>query len=663
MRPDLLALTEATLAELTNRGLVKRAVRELERAAPTLTEDDDGTVCAVFPDGVTTSLPTGGLDGGACGCGAVTTCRHVVGLVLAYHRDPAHAAPDGPTASAASAAEPTAEGAGAGLPATSGWSPGEFTDDELVARLGERMMAAARRLEATGFVARVHRGRPADPVPSVELPTATVRFLVPKDLGFARTDAVAGVRDDVIALAVWAFRAADATAPGQADAQVQVGGGATPAGGPALDAAVALAGVVLREGAVHLGAGPVAEIARVRRELDAARMRWPLLAVDDLVGQLEAYRERSARYRPEALADHLAELVARHRAVTGGGSGLRSRVLGTDEAAETPLRRARLDGLGARVTAAGDERFVDLFLAHADSATVLVLRRAYESAETGPELAARRVAGVTVGMLASGAVVTESAARSASRAVRLGARRLSRTEAMASRGAWQHLPPALIAGDLTALAAELDALPPRPVRARVRAELVRVIPVASVRSVGYAAGAQRLDAVIEDAAGATAVISATHESCVPGRLDSMAAALGGDVRFVSGTVRRGGGGVLIDPLGFALADGVVVPDLAPADRGSDPQDRAGATDDPLGQVLDEAVALLAEVAHRGLRHAPSTMADRLRSVSGRLTTLGLRRSGEAVEGLAARLGPDPGDPAISAWVDAYLRTGLAAELR
>ncbi|MFG1606743.1 hypothetical protein [Actinoplanes sp. NPDC049265] len=669
MRADLLALTEATLAELTNRGLVKRAARELERSTPELTEDEDGTVRAAFPDGVTTALPVGGFESATCGCGASGTCRHLVGLVLAYKRMPPAAGAADMDAAGSVDAPGSVDVAGSvdaadvtGSVGAAEWSPGEFTDEELVARLGERLVATARRAAGAGYVARVRRGREADPVPSVELPTATVRFLVPKDLGFATTDTVAGVRDDVIALAVWAFRVADERVPELADAQVQVGGEAAPAGGPALEAAVALASTVLLEGAVQLGAGLAGEIAGVRRELDAARLRWPLLALDDLAGQLEAYRDRGARYRPEALADHLAELVARHRAVTGPGAELRSRVLGTDEAAETPLRRARLDGVGARVSAAGDERVVDLFLAHADSATVLVLRRAYPAEEAGPQLAARRVAGVTVGLLASGAVVTEAAARSASRAVRLGARRLSRTEAMASRGSWQHLPPALLAASLDALAAELDALPPRPIRARVQAELVRVIPVASVRSISYAPGAQRLDAVIADATGTTAVVQATHESCAPGRLDSMAEALSAGPRFVSGTVRRGGGGILIDPLAFATADGVVVPDLAAAARGTDPGAGLAPPADPLAQVIDEAVALLAEVAHRGLRHVPSTMGTRLHATAGRLSKLGLRHAAAAVEGLSDLLGPDPGDPAVSAWVDAYLRTSLAAEL-
>jgi hypothetical protein len=267
-----------------------------------------------------------------------------------------------------------------------------------------------------------------------------------------------------------------------------------------------------------------------------------------------------------------------------------------------------------------------------------------------------------VAALATGAVVTESAIRSASRTVRLGTGRLSRTEATQSRGSWQVLPPALIADDFAALAAELAALPPRPLRARVEAEWVKVVPVAEVRSISYAPGSQQLEAMIADRHGATAVVTATYAACAPGRLDSMAAALGGDVRFVAGTVRRGGGGVLIDPLAFADADGVVVPDLTPAARAADPDGVVPSRNDPLGQALDETISLLGAVAHQGLLHLPATMPGRLRAAAGHLNAVGLHRAAASVGTLAARLGPDPGVAAVEAWVDAQLRVTIAADL-
>ncbi|NUW42552.1 hypothetical protein [Nonomuraea rhodomycinica] len=695
MRADLLGLTAGSLAALTNRGLVKRAGKE---ALPELRTDPDGTVHGAFPGGPATTLPPGGLDTARCTCGATGVCRHVIGVILAYQRLPAEAGPEpaeagpvpaeagpvpaqagpvpaqaGPVPAQAGPASAQAGGGSAEVGPVSAeagaepspWSPGQVTDDELTARIGARLMAAARRTEKAGFTARVRRASAADPVPQVELATATVRFLVPGDLGFVHTDTVAGSRDDVIALAVWAFRAADELHPGAAEARVDVGGQAETGDGSGLERALGLAGTVLREGAAHLGQGLDAAVADVRRHLDAAGLRWPLLAVDDLAGQLAAYRDRDAQYRPELLASHVAELHARHRAVTRPDATLRAGVLGTAEAAETPLRLARLESLGCRIRAVGDRRIAEVYLAHADSAMVLVLRREWDGDDDGAAPARRRVAGSTLAALATGNLVTESAVRSASRTVRLATGRISRTTVTPSRGDWGALPPSLAVTDLAALGRELDALTPRPVRPRVEAELVRVVAVARVEAVTYAPGDQRLDAVIVDRAGGTATVRATHTAAAPGRLDALAAVLAGEegeLRHVSGVVGRSAGGVVIEPVGLAAGGRVVVPDLRPAGGSGTLVPAEQERPEPLAAALVDTRALLAEAAHHGTSHLPPTYDDRLAAAARRLTVLGLHRVAGAVTAFAAARTSDRGEEVERAWVDAYLRLEVALDL-
>ncbi|GAB1824629.1 hypothetical protein [Herbidospora sp. RD11066] len=637
MRTDLLALTLDSLAALTNRGLVKRATKDLDTAAPGLRTDPDGTLHGDFPNGPTATLPPGGLDSGHCTCGATAACRHLLGMILAYQR--AAQSPD--------------------LSTSLSWSPGQVTDDELTVRIGVRMMAAARRIERAGYTARVRRATAADPVPQVELTSATVRFLVPGDLGFVHTDAADGSRDDVIALAVWAFRAADDGHPGAADVRVEVGGAVEAGAGSGVERALGLASMVLYEGATHLGPGLEATITHVKRHLDDAGLRWPLLAVTDLADQLAAYRDRAAHYRPELLASHLAELHARHRAVIHPDATLRTSVLGTTEAAETPLRRARLDGLGCRIRALGGQRIAEVYLAH--SSGVLVLRRHWDGDDDGPALARRRIGTTTLAALATGNLVTESAIRSASRTVRLATGRIAKTTITPSRGTWDELPPSLVATDVAALATELDALPPRPIRPRVEAELVRVVAVAEVRTITYAPGDQRLDAVIADRAGHTAVISATHTSATPGRLDSLATALDSDPRFVSGIVRRTGGTVVIEPIGLSVGDRVVAPDLQPTSGAGYLSPSDDTPQEPLTATLIDTRDLLAETAHRGLRHLPPSYRDRLAIAAERLTTLGLHRMARAVTTFAATLTREGDQTAEDAWVDAYLRLEVAVE--
>ncbi|MEV4568564.1 SWIM zinc finger family protein [Nonomuraea sp. NPDC049419] len=625
MRTDLLGLTTDALAALTNRGLVKRAGKE---AAPDLRTDADGTVHGDFAGGPTASLPSGGLDVARCTCGAHGVCRHVVAVVLAYQRRHADRAPE-----------------------AAAWSPGDVTDDELALRIGARLMTAARRTFKAGYTARVRR----TPAPQVELPTATVRFLIPGDLGFVHTDTVAGSRDHLIALAVWAFRVADELHPGVREARVDVGGSPGPGTGSGLERALELAGTVLREGAAHLGEGLDATIADVQHDLDAAGARWPLLAVGDLAEQLAAYRDRSAHYRPELLASHLAELHARHRAVTRPDATLRGSVLGTTEAAETPLRRARLESLGCRIRGLAGRRIAEVYLAHSASAMVLVLRREWDGDDDGPAPAGRRIAGTTLADLATGDLVTESAVRSASRTVRLATGRISKTTVSASRGAWADLSPSLLVTDLAALGRELDALTLRPIRPRVEAELVRVVAVSQVLSTAYVPGDQRLDALVADRAGNTATITATHTTAAPGRLDALAAVLEGGLRYVSGVVGRSAGGIVIDPIGLSTGERVVVPDLEAAGASAPFAIAEPGPSDPLTAVLTDTRALLAEAAHHGLAHLPPTYDDRLATAARRLTTFGLHRISGAVTAFAT-------ETAEQTWIDAYLRLEVALDL-
>ncbi|WP_433615458.1 SWIM zinc finger family protein [Dactylosporangium sp. CA-139114] len=660
MRADVLALTAGSLAALTNRGLVKRATREVEAAPPGVAEDADGTLRGSFADGAAPALPTGGLERATCTCGAAGVCRHVLGLILAYQAA-------GGSGEKPAGGDAPAGGTGEAAAGAVGWSPGAFTDERVAERIGARMMAAARRARRAGYHARVIRPSAADPVARVDLGSATVRFLVPHDLGFVHTDAVAGMRDDVIALAVWAFREADRQAPGQADVRVDVGEPATERGeGPGL--AAGLATEVLLGGAVQLGAGIVGGIADVTRRLERDGLRWPLLAVGELAEQLEAYRDRGSGYSPERLAELVGELHARARAARGLGGGARARVLGTGEAAETALRRVRLDGLGCRVVAAGsaatgdERRVVEVYLAHADTGTVLVLRRVWDGDEPGARLGRRRLAGSSVGALAAGTLVTESAVRSAGRAVRLTTSRVAKATVTASRGAWDRLPATLLVRDLAALAGELDRLPPRVVRPRIEAELVRVLEVAQVHAVAYAPGAQRLRAGLADRHGNRAVLTATHTAAAPGRLDAVAEALAAGPSFVSGVVRKTSGGIEIDPLAIVAGATVVVPDLGEAGAGELARPD-GVGKEPLAEALDHAIATLAEMPHRGLRHLPPGFGDRLRKAGDGLHRVGLHRAAAALETLRDALGPDPGEAVVRAWVDAHLRLTVTAELR
>jgi hypothetical protein len=428
-----------------------------------------------------------------------------------------------------------------------------------------------------------------------------------------------------------------------------------------------LAREVLLTGVAHLGAGFGPELARVRRDLAAAGLRWPLLAVEELAEQIEAYAARGAAHQAGVVAGLLAELAARHRAAAWAGGSPRARILGTEEAAETALRLVRLTGLGCRVEAFGDERRIRVFLADSGSGTVMTLHHRWapeQNPPDGPALGARRLAGSTLRDLAIGAVVTESARRGADRRIRLAAGRIGRTTISPGSGNWDALPQRLLLRDLAAAAAEFERLPPRLIRPRVEAEDVRVVEVGGVEDVRYLPGAQRLEARVAGTGGGTVTVVAEHRGVTPGALDALAGALEAEPRFISGTVRRGRGGLEVTPLAVATTGAVMVPDLA-VPRGDTRLGGSGWSEasDRTAAALESAQGLLAEVAHRGARHLAPSFGERLDGAARALDQAGLGRCAADLRGLAGVLGPAAELEAFRAWTAATVRIVTAAETR
>ncbi|WP_328873627.1 hypothetical protein OHT76_28030 [Streptomyces sp. NBC_00287] len=675
-RVDLLALTPETLISLANRGLVKRAEKDLAAGSGAeVTVDGDGTVRGRFPDGTATALPPGlGLDAAECGCGAPGVCRHRIGLVLAYQRG-ADADTD------------------ADRSAFVDWSPGEFDDDALAAALGRPALAAARRAMGRGYTARLHRPTPDDPAPRVELPTCTVRFPVPHELGYALTDASGDLRAEVVTLAVWAFRAADAegaTGAGldggttTADTPTEAGpSGRTPAPTPqhttqvsvgartptahpdeeALRTALALADDLLLDGVPQ--AGPVfgGALARARVALTAASAHWPAGAVAELVEQLAAYAARAGRYDPERVAHLLAELHARQRAAVLDPVG----VLGTKEAPETPLRRVRLVALGCRIGGTERDRTAEIYFAHADAGLALVLRKRWDLPEdqspTGHDLSNRRLLGTPLHALATANVVSEHTARAADRTVTISRGRIAATSITPLGTAWHDLPEPLLLKDTAAHLGATTEQPPRLIRPRVEAESVRVVETASVEPVGYDPAAQRLEALAHDPAGNEFLIRADYNPLCPAGLDALAAALAdGSVTAVSGMLTRDHGRTVLDPLAVLTSTGLVVPDLAPGDGDTALTTAPRRETDPITTTLETALRALAEASHHGLRNLPGPTRTHLTDSATALRRTGLHTAAGLLDTLTAQLARDSATVAVPAWVDARIHLTTSLEL-
>jgi len=623
-RDDLLALNEAVLVSLATKGLVARASRLA--ASVQVTVADDGTVTGTTDDATVTLPPGVPLERTTCTCPAPGVCRHRVATVLAYQ--------------AGHQAEPAPSEV---------WDPAEFTDAQLVDLLGTRMMTGARTMAAGGLAATVHRGAS----PWVELPTASVRFLVPHDLAYTASDAT-DLR--LVALAVWACRAAAEQDPSADRVRVEVRPTSAGAGETGYPQVVEHLDRLLATGVMHLGTG--FGWAALRRGL--AGLQWPTDGLDDLAEQVDAYQRRHATHDELRTADLLAELYARHRAVTSGTSNaIVPDVLGTEVASSTACARLRLVGLGARVRATpsadGSVEFDGhVYLAELASGLVLVLAHHWTGTpETVPSL--RRVATSTLGALALSNVVTESAHRSARRMLRLARSRIAPTSVLPLGDVWGTLPPSLLVGDYAAFADRLAALPPRYVRPRVAAELVRVLEVAEVGDVVYHPGAQRLTAQLVDAHGMCALAVCDHNPASPAGLDAVAGLLNDPaLRWVAGHTSRRDGRLVVRPTALWSPSGAVAVDLVTTNSVLDLALGAPAPADRLDEAITSGLAALAALAHRGLSAPGPAALDRVTEASDTLAQCGLTT-------MATAVAQAPTSP--TAWVDAMVWLTVAAESR
>ena len=686
-RADLLALTEDSLAALANRGLVKRAAKELAAGTGAgIATDADGAIRADFPDGVVVHLRAETpLAEATCSCAAAGLCRHRIGLVLAYQ-----------LLHAASASKPVAEAeSGTEEPSApdqasaEAWTPGDIPDDALERAFGARSLDEARRSLRSGFQAVVHR--PASTrKPRVELPTCTVTFHIPGDPAYATTDAIELKRGEAVTLAVWAFRAADALGLGSESAQVSVGGASatpgssTPASASgtaqtALAHAVELVETLLLEGVSAAGPLLVGNLQRASRDLTAASLHWPAAIIDELIAQLDWYLQRSARYELSRVADLATELLGRARAATAPVRDPRqpsiAQILGSAEPARTELRRIRLIGLGCRISAAPQHRMAELYFAHPHDGTVLVLRREwrYEEAQEAPsgaQLRTRRVGGAPLHALAACNLVSEAASRSASRAVAFGAARLAKTTVSPVGEAWNQLPETVRIRDFAALAQRLSARDPRFLRPRVEAEDIYVLIVSAVEWVGYDPAAQCLEAVVRDQQGTAATVRAPYRAVCPPALDALGAALAAQetsplMLMVSGRVTVRAGELVVDPI--AVWDGgkeqPVVLDLAVGDdAGALPVAGRRVEPESVATPLHDAVEMLAEQAHRGLDRAGEASRAAVEHRAASLSRAGFGAAAALLAAYGEALLRDDRAARARTWVDASILGVACLEL-
>ena len=540
-RPDLLALTPDDLAALTNRGLVKRAQKDLE--AGTLSaqweESGDGTIRAMWSDGVASTLPGGKtLKEADCTCGALELCRHILRTVLAWQ------------------ARQSTPGSDGTPPPPAPWDPGRISDALLESQTPRAVRDRAAALWAQGVLAELLRG--VKPSASFHHPGHTVRFPVPDDLRYARCSCA----DDAPCVhAVLAVRAFRQLAPEATSGIVSEGPLDAPVPPEVLIDAGRCVETLLLDGLASLGPAWRDRARRIAAECLAATLTWPAQILEELAGDFEHYTTRDAVFSPGQTVARAGELLLRLDAIrTGVAPVPPAFVRGMKSDRDSELGAGRFVGLGASVVETRRGCTLTVFLQDRDSGHALTLAREF-TPDPDPAAAPKPYAQLarataakdaTLAALAGGQLITQGGKRTASGRLVIGR---ARAAVNPQNYAWEQLKAPVLAEDFAEIQARLRLLPPASFRPRRAAADFHVCPLSGVEHASFDPVSNAVVAVLRDPSGETATLSHPWTTRGQSGAEALLAALvsGDKPFFVAGHVRTGGGHLVIHPTAFVIA--------------------------------------------------------------------------------------------------------------
>jgi hypothetical protein len=212
--------------------------------------------------------------------------------------------------------------------------------------------------------------------------------------------------------------------------------------------------------------------------------------------------------------------------------------------------------------------------------------------------------------------------------------------------AWERLRPPAFVEDFAELEARLGALPPSALRPRRVAEDFHVCAVAGAEAARFEAATQTVQAVLRDGRGRRAALVHPFTSRGQAGAEALLAALAGrpgDLRFVSGMVRRGPAGLVLAPVCLVFQDRARRTALQPW-----VEQRPGAsgppapapdvqTADPLAEYLIGLQGALGDLFVLGLQRADGQVARRWRELQRRGEAVGFARLARHAVALADAL--------------------------
>ncbi len=528
-RQDLLSLTPDDLAALSNRGIVKRAQREIEsgEVSPQITEEPDGTIVARWPDGAVCRIsPHDKISDRSCTCSATAVCRHLVGAILAYQALQAQS-----PATAAAAPE--------------SWDPGNLTDQSIAQHFPGKVLTALRRQFDAGMVVELHRG--ARPSARFHTLAHALRFLAPNDPRFTRCDCSDPAPCKHVPLAIWAFRLLPSDC---ASGLVSTESAPLPPPATLLTDLDSTLEELLEYGIANLPDSFAERLDRLESSCRQSDLVWLAGILSDLIRERRQYLAHDARFSPAHVASLLGELVIRADAARFPGQPVPPMFIrGSSSETTAEMGNSRLIGLGTAVELRRSSVVLAAYLQDAATGVVVALPRAFaddDSPRPFTQLARTVVLkSASLAAVGAGQVVIHGGKRSPNGEFLPGRARAALNP---QNYQWEQLRPPVLAASFADLV-EQQALRPHPcLRPRRLTEDLHVCPIAAVEKIAFNVREQCVEATLHDAQGQPAALLHPYFS----RGQQGAEALLHHLRnsrllFVAGKARLGAPGLVIAP--------------------------------------------------------------------------------------------------------------------
>ena len=573
-RKDLLALTEDDLTLLSNRGTVKRAVRELDEKEVTfdLTEDEQANVSIEWSDGVTCDLPSSkSLADSTCSCPSTTTCRHLIRGVLAYQRwFNAGTQPLSSTSTASAPATPsTADEDTMSVVAESTvhfpavpiadkeWDPGQITDEQLKQCMKQPLLDKAKKLFDDGQVVELVKAR--KPYARFHTLSTTVTFLVEDDPRYTRCDCIDKQPCLHVPLSIWAFRKLTRSA-----GIVTTGSKVVSVPTATLDEIEQWLMEFSALGVQGMSNAMLGRLKRLVQQCLDESLIWHSEVLSDLLEERQRYADHDARFSPRRVVELIGELCSRCDAVRSQSPAIpQVFVRGTPSDRPSELADSTLIGLGCGVEVHKGSVVLSSHFQDTKSGNILALPREFN--DPSDESLARPkpfwqlaehaiVKGNNINAVASGRLITKGGKLTPARIFVPGRAPVQSNPQMYN---WEQLRAPIYGESFADIRATIAAQPPAFLGPRQVGRNFHVFPVKEVTRVAFLDHEQAVMAELSDYAGERAAMLFPYLSRCPDGVDIILDQFNDaskSVKFVSGYVRSTSEYLIIEPVGIVIEE-------------------------------------------------------------------------------------------------------------